>query len=64
MFCNVKAFIASSGNTSRENVIINLLKCLRVANKNIPIWLGSERPMLREPMYIPDIHGKDGLGDA
>ena len=62
MYCNVKAFIASSGNSLRKKVIINLLKCLRVANKNIPICLGSERPMLREPVYIPGFHGKDELG--
>ncbi|OAD58555.1 Pyrimidine-specific ribonucleoside hydrolase RihA [Eufriesea mexicana] len=60
---NVLAITCSYGNTYVENVAINVLKILTIANRSdIPVYKGAQKPLINE--YKPDsIFGSDGLGD-
>jgi len=54
------------GNATLEQVIHNVNRTLNVwghGSEKIPIYAGCSRAIIEEPMTIPDIHGKDGLGD-
>jgi inosine-uridine nucleoside N-ribohydrolase len=52
------------GNTSLQNVIRNVNRTLKIYRReDIPIYAGCTRALIQPPMEIPEIHGKDGLGD-
>lgn len=55
------------GNVQLENVIKNVNRTLLVFGKKpvdeVPIFAGCSRALVNPPMIIPEIHGKDGLGD-
>ncbi|KAJ9596379.1 hypothetical protein L9F63_012587 [Diploptera punctata] len=51
------------GNTNVDNVVANVLKVLKTANRlDIPVYKGASRPLLVTPS-TNDYFGKDGLGD-
>lgn len=53
------------GNTSLDNVLQNMLRVLKVCGRlDIPVYKGSERPLLSSKQHASDYHGKDGLGDV
>jgi purine nucleosidase len=48
-----------------EQVTRNVLAVLEVAARpDVPVYAGAARPLLREPVYSPHLHGQNGLGDA
>lgn len=50
------------GNASLENTTRNARRAVEFAGlTEIPIAAGMPRPLVREPHYAPDIHGKTGL---
>ena len=52
------------GNANLDNVVRNVNRTLKVyQNETIPIYAGCRRALIQPPMVIPEIHGKDGLGD-
>lgn len=52
------------GNASLQNVIRNVNRTLKVWGKtDIPIYAGCSKALIQPSMEIPEIHGKDGLGD-
>lgn len=52
------------GNASLPNVLQNVTKTLRLWGKtDIPIYSGCPGALIQPSMHVPDIHGKDGLGD-
>lgn len=61
---DVRAITCVAGNHGLDQVVINTLKVLDVADApDIPVAAGAERPLLetmRRPSYI---HGQDGMGD-
>ncbi|XP_071559189.1 inosine-uridine preferring nucleoside hydrolase [Temnothorax nylanderi] len=58
----ILAITGTYGNTNIENVENNLLKILTVANKKVPVYIGSKKPLINE--YEDEYYfGKDGFGD-
>ena len=52
------------GNVSCDQVTLNVRRTLKAYGKeNIPVYKGCERGLIADSMHIPEIHGKDGLGD-
>ncbi|XP_024226445.1 pyrimidine-specific ribonucleoside hydrolase RihA isoform X1 [Bombus impatiens] len=63
---NVLAITCSYGNTYMENVVINVLKILTVANRSdIPVYKGAHKALINGyNEYTEDNYfGSDGLGD-
>ncbi|KAK3108893.1 hypothetical protein FSP39_018098 [Pinctada imbricata] len=61
---DVLGFTTVHGNTNTKQVCVNLLKLLRVLNReDIPIFLGAETSLLGDVKESGDFHGTDGLGD-
>ncbi|XP_011881375.1 PREDICTED: inosine-uridine preferring nucleoside hydrolase-like [Vollenhovia emeryi] len=58
----ILAITATYGNTNLTNVEKNLLKILTVANRNIPVYAGPQKPLINK--YETDYYfGNDGFGD-
>ena len=60
----VEAITTVSGNVSIDLTTANALKILDVAEKDIPVYRGCERPLINMPHYAAYVHGDDGLGDC
>ena len=56
------AITTVSGNTSAHNAAINVSIIQSTKGKKIPIFTGSEHPILNKPNHIGEIHGHDGFG--
>lgn len=52
------------GNTTVENVVINVAIITGVLGKSIPIYKGMDRPMVGEKPDVSAHHGGDGFGGA
>ena len=53
------------GNVPVEKGALNALKILNWMNRmDIPVYLGSEKPLKREYIDAMDTHGEDGLGET
>jgi ribosylpyrimidine nucleosidase len=50
-----------SGNQSIEKTTHNALSLCQYLGINVPVAQGSPRPLFKEPMYCPQIHGESGL---
>ena len=60
----VEAITTVSGNVSIDLTTTNALKILDVAEKDIPVYRGCDRPLIKTPEYAAYVHGADGLGDC
>ncbi|OLL23868.1 hypothetical protein NEOLI_003699 [Neolecta irregularis DAH-3] len=50
------------GNTSLSHTTENALRILTAINRDdIPVYAGAEKPIMRPPIYAPQIHGESGL---
>jgi len=58
---DIKLFTTVAGNVSVDKVTKNLLKLLAFWKKDIPVAIGSDRPLLREAINASDIHGSTGM---
>ncbi|SHF03904.1 pyrimidine-specific ribonucleoside hydrolase [Marinitoga hydrogenitolerans DSM 16785] len=56
--------IAVAGNSYLRNTVRNALILTEMANINVPVFKGSEKPLLRKQIVAPDIHGESGLEGA
>ncbi len=51
-----------AGNQSIEKVTANALKTLEVMGmRQIPVAQGIGHPLVKDPLYAPDVHGETGL---
>jgi inosine-uridine nucleoside N-ribohydrolase len=56
------AITTVAGNQSLEKTTHNALKVCSLANiRNVPVAKGMDRPLVRPPMFAPDIHGESGM---
>ena len=56
---------AVAGNTSQENAFRNARDVLALAGrKDIRVYPGAEKPLLRTLEYAEHVHGRNGLGNA
>ena len=60
----VEAITTVSGNVSIDLTTANALKILDVAEKELPVYRGCDRPLINSPQYAAFVHGEDGLGDC
>jgi len=61
----LRAITAVSGNVDVDKTSANALKVLETLGiSKVPVAKGAARPLLRNPEYAEDFHGKDGLGDS
>ncbi|MFD1901274.1 ribonucleoside hydrolase RihC [Enterococcus termitis] len=58
---DIKLFTTVGGNVSVDKVTKNLLKLLAFWNKDVPVAIGSGRPLLREAIDASEIHGSTGM---
>ena len=60
----VLMLVTVDGNVPMEQAAKNTLTALEYADTYYPpVYRGSSRPLLREPVYAYETHGSDGLGD-
>lgn len=60
---HVKAFTTVAGNSSLENSNRNIARCLKLANQEVPIYSGSDQPLIVEYRSASYFHGENGIGD-
>ncbi|XP_053397601.1 uncharacterized protein LOC123552077 isoform X2 [Mercenaria mercenaria] len=62
---DVIAITCVSGNVSVDQVCLNTLKVLTVCGRlDVPVYRGSNIPLVDEGIEATHYHGNDGLGDA
>ncbi|MBE5784942.1 MAG: nucleoside hydrolase [Clostridiales bacterium] len=59
---DVKAITAVAGNVGLEHTYPNSHKILHVAEWDVPVYAGAEKPIVGEKITAASIHGADGLG--
>ncbi|MFA6776608.1 MAG: nucleoside hydrolase [Sphaerochaetaceae bacterium] len=59
----IEGIVATSGNQILEKTLPNTLNVVQFLGKDIPVYAGSARPLVRTQKTAGNIHGKDGLGD-
>ena len=52
------------GNQAIEKVTRNALDLLDFYGLDVPVAMGADSPLIREPMYAPEVHGENGLGNC
>jgi len=60
----IKFLSCVQGNTSLENVVVNVGKCVKICNDDPPIYVGANSSLDGTQFDAQFYHGKDGLGDA
>lgn len=58
---DVRAITTVSGNVALDKTTRNALRVAEVIGTDVPVAMGADRPLLREPVYAPHVHGEDGL---
>lgn len=58
---DIRGVTTVSGNVALEKTTYNALRVLDVIGTDVPVSAGADRPMVREPVYAPHVHGEDGL---
>lgn len=58
---DIRGITTVSGNVSLEKTTCNALRVAEVIGTDVPVCAGADRPMFREPVYAPHVHGEDGL---
>lgn len=61
---DIRGVTAVSGNVPLEKTAANALRVVEYIGAEVPVHAGADRPMFREPVYAPHIHGEDGLQGA
>jgi purine nucleosidase len=59
----VLAFTVVAGNVPLDQAVQNALYTVELCGKDTPVYVGHERPMLRDLGTAQDVHGQDGMGD-
>ncbi|SNS54136.1 pyrimidine-specific ribonucleoside hydrolase [Anaerovirgula multivorans] len=57
----VKAVTIVAGNQTQEKTLNNALRVLSFANIEAPVARGAEKPLMRELITAPEVHGDSGL---
>ncbi|MDD4843319.1 MAG: nucleoside hydrolase [Anaerotignum sp.] len=59
---NIRAITTVSGNVGVDKTTANAIKVRHAMGKDIPIFMGADRPMFRDPVTAEKFHGNDGFG--
>jgi purine nucleosidase len=61
----IEAITTVCGNVPLHHTTANALKILDVAELNVPVFAGCDRPLVQnDPERAAHVHGEDGLGDC
>ncbi len=58
---DVRGITTVSGNVSLDKTTYNALRVAEVIGTGVRVCPGADRPLFREPVYAPHVHGEDGL---
>jgi purine nucleosidase len=59
----VLAITTVAGNVNLQQVIKNTAETLKISGKNVPFFVGAERPLVSQLVSAEGIHGADGLNN-
>jgi purine nucleosidase len=60
---SVEAITVVSGNVPLKQATENALYTVELCGADSPVFMGADRPLLREPAHADWFHGADGLGN-
>src|SRR6478752_5579572 len=60
----VEAITVVSGNVPQKQATENALYTAELCGADVPVFMGADRPLLREAAHADWFHGKDGLGNS
>ena len=60
---DVKAITVVAGNVGLEQAVRNALYTVELCGADVPVFPGTDRPLIRTHEHAEWFHGKDGLGD-
>ncbi|MFD3258252.1 ribonucleoside hydrolase RihC [Paenibacillus lentus] len=58
---DVRLITTVAGNVGLDKVTLNALKLLKFFKKDIPVALGADRPLIKEPIDASNVHGSTGM---
>lgn len=58
----IDAITAVGGNIGVDKVLVNCAKICQVIDIKVPIYRGSETPLIKDPIDATKYHGEDGMG--
>ena len=59
---DIRAITVAGGNVGLDRTLANTLALTRLAQSNVPVHGGADRPLLGAFVNEPRVHGADGLG--
>lgn len=59
---DIRAITTVAGNVGVDKTTANAVKIRHAMGQDIPIFMGADRPMFREPVTAEAFHGSDGFG--
>ncbi len=60
---DVVGFTVVAGNVPLDQAVQNALYTVELCGADTPVYVGADRPMLRDLGTAQDVHGEDGMGD-
>jgi purine nucleosidase len=60
---DVVACTVVAGNVPLDQAVQNALYTVELCGADVPVYVGAERPILRDLGTAQDVHGQDGMGD-
>ncbi|MDW7668821.1 MAG: nucleoside hydrolase [Bacillota bacterium] len=60
----VEAITTVCGNVPLEKATKNALATVEIVGKDVPVYVGAPKPLMRELVTAQDVHGQDGMGDC
>lgn len=60
---DVLGFTVVAGNVPLAQAVQNALYTVELCGETTPVYVGAERPMLRDLGTAEEVHGQDGMGD-
>src|SRR6187549_900069 len=60
----IVAITVVAGNVPLHKGLRNALLCVEMCGKDVPVYSGCDRPMMRDLETAEWFHGNDGLGDV
>lgn len=60
---DVVGFTVVAGNVPLDQAVQNALYTVELCGETTPVYVGADRPMLRDLTTAMEVHGDDGMGD-
>lgn len=58
---DVRLITTIAGNVGLDKVTLNALKLLKFFKKDIPVAMGADRPLMKDPIDASNVHGSTGM---